>query len=60
MPYIKRRVLRTKDLASFKRLISERYHSPESDIEDKELAKQIDELGVGCFVVVYELPEEEG
>lgn len=58
MPEISKRILRTKDLASFKRLISERYHSPETDIADKSLAHQIDELGVGCFVVVFELPDE--
>jgi hypothetical protein len=55
-----KRVLRTKDLASFKRLISERYHTPETDIADLELAKKIDDLPVGCFVVVYELSSKEG
>ena len=55
-----KRVLRTKDLASFKRLISERYHTPETDIADRELAKKIDDLPVGCFVVVYESSSKEG
>lgn len=34
----------------------DRYHNIESDISDKALAKAIDDIGVGCFIVVYELP----
>jgi hypothetical protein len=56
MPKMSKRLLRTRDLKSFKRLISERYHEIEA-IEDKALAKAIDDLTVGCFVVVYELPD---
>lgn len=51
-----KRVLKTKDFSSFKRLIMDRYHNIESDISDKALAKAIDDIGVGCFIVVYELP----
>ena len=57
MPEMTKRVVRTKDFVSFKRLISERYHTIENDIPDLSLAKQIDELSVGCFIVVYELPD---
>jgi hypothetical protein len=38
-----KRIVRTKDFASFKRLISERYHEIEQ-INDKALAAQIEAL----------------
>ena len=34
----------------------DRYHDINNDIPDKILAKAIDDMGVGCFIVVYELP----
>lgn len=58
MPAMHRRVVRTKDLASLKRFISDRYHDIELDIPDKGLAKEIDDLGVGCFIVAFELPND--
>jgi len=58
MPEMHRRVVRTKDLASLKRFISDRYHDIELDIPDKALAKAIDDLGVGCFIVAFELPSK--
>ena len=60
MPEMHRRVVRTKDLSSLKRFISDRYHDIELDIPDKDLAKAIDDLGVGCFIVAFELPSKDG
>lgn len=56
VPMMTKRIVRTSDFASFKRFISERYHEIEQ-VNDKELAAQIDALTVGCFVVVYTMPD---
>jgi hypothetical protein len=47
------RIVYTDSMATFKRLLMDRYHDLERDLEDKELAAQIEELQVGCFIIIF-------
>ena len=57
IPFMNKRIVKTKCLPIFKRFISKRYNGSKSDVqEDPVLGKAIDDLTPGCFVFVYELP----
>ena len=56
MPYMTKRIVRSKNLECFKQLILRRYNGSQA-IGDEDVHKQIDELSPGCFVFVYEHTE---
>ena len=55
IPYMTKRIVKSKDLSIFKKYISHRYNGSISAVaHDKELAEQIKNITPGCFVFVYE------
>lgn len=56
LPYMTKRVIRTKSLKAFKSFISQRYNGSASSFmpENKETANEVAELAPGCFVLVLE------
>lgn len=56
LPYITKRIVRTKSLDIFKSFISARYNSFEESCYDADFKQLIEDLTPGCFVFVYELP----
>lgn len=53
VPHMQNRLVWTKNTSDFKRLIMRKYHDT-SDLKDSELAKYIEKLSIGCFVIVFE------
>jgi hypothetical protein len=51
------RIVWTKNTTDFKRLMMRKYHDV-TDLQDAELAKYIEKLSIGCFVIVFE--DEDG
>ena len=62
LPYLTKRVVRSKNFDIFKKLISSRYNGFQlTDLcGDKEVFEQIDDLTSGCFVFVLDLPDQDG
>lgn len=55
VPFMTKRIVKTKNIQIFKRYISKRYNGTFSSLtEDPEAAKQIQALSPGCFIFVYE------
>jgi len=58
MPWLKRRIVYTKDLDSFKRCIMYRYHAlgVEDDtcqIPDETFCQEMKDFTPGCFIVIF-------
>lgn len=58
LPYMQKRVIRSKDKSIFNKFIMARFSGWRSACEhNKEVLDQIDDLTVGCFVFVLELDD---
>ena len=58
LPYMTKRVVRTKDKKIFDSLIMKRYNGWRTLCKDEpDLTKQLENITVGCFVFVLELPD---
>jgi hypothetical protein len=58
LPYMTKRVIRSKDKTVFDALIMNRYNGWNSLLKhDPELLKNMGDITVGCFVFVLELPD---
>ena len=53
LPWLKSRTIYTSCFETFKRFIVHRYHEKDNDIPDKELVRQISQMSVGCFIVIF-------
>lgn len=56
VPYMTKRVVRSKSLEMLKKLITTRI-SPISEM-DPSVVVQVDELSPGCFVIIFELQDQ--
>jgi len=56
VPHMKNRIVHTSSTEDFKRLIMRKYHDIRKDFKCKELTQSLDNLSIGCFIVVYENP----
>lgn len=58
VPYFSKRVIRTKNLELFKKLIIQRYNNISMErLEDQDFFNQVDALTTGCFVFIIELED---
>jgi hypothetical protein len=54
VPQLEKRVIRTKSLVDFKQLILRKYQDIQSDIKCPTLRQDLDDMTIGCFVILYE------
>lgn len=58
MPWLKRRIVYTKDFDSFKRCIMYRYHAlglegETNQIPEETLRKEMVDFTPGCFIIIF-------
>ena len=56
LPYMTKRVVRSRNLSVFKQLIMKRYNGSQS-LGDRGMHDELAKLTAGCFVFVYEMYE---
>lgn len=55
VPYMSKRIIKTRNAAVAKKLIMYRYNGVEA-LDDEEVQSQIEDLSPGCFVLSWQLP----
>jgi hypothetical protein len=54
LPHMEKRVIRSKNFSEFKRILISKYHDIDN-CEDAELRQHMNDMTVGCFLIVFEL-----